>query len=103
VTRELTDAEFVEALRLCRLADAAAEAGQTPAGHYLGQLRDLLTPDAAGLDRAAADQAHRDDLARDVARLWAKHHERVRALSEQRVPGLFDALDLLATAYGLQP
>lgn len=66
MTRELTDEEFVEALRLCRLADAAAEGGQTPAGHYLGKLRDLLAPDQAALDRAAAAQAHRDDLARTV-------------------------------------
>lgn len=50
MTRELTDEEFVEALRLCRLADAAAEGGQTPAGHYLGKLRDLLAPDQAALD-----------------------------------------------------
>lgn len=49
--------------------------------------------DGDGRDHAAADQAHRDDLARDVARLWVaadKHDSR----------DLTAALDRLAAAYG---
>lgn len=50
---------------------------------------------------AFADMAHRDDLARDVARLWAGRDcaEQGRARREN----LTAALDRLAAAYGEKP
>lgn len=55
----------------------------------------------AALDQAAADMAHRDDLARDVARGWTAR----RKLAEVHglPPALTDALDRLAAAYGETP
>lgn len=49
-----------------------------------------------GLDRAVADMAHRDDLARDVARLWA---DGAANMVRKYDPDLAGALDRLTTAY----
>ncbi len=45
--------------------------------------------------KAFADMAHRDDLARDVARLWPAEYDAVEINDELRA-----ALDRLAAAYG---
>lgn len=54
----------------------------------------------AALDRAAADMAHRDDLGREVARIWVEDYKR-----SGRPVGvhLGAALDRLAAVYGVQP
>lgn len=50
-------------------------------------------------DHAAADMAHRDDLARDVARLWVELNSDEDPDGKARVR-LYAALDRLAAAYG---
>ncbi|MBW0090512.1 hypothetical protein I4I73_21335 [Pseudonocardia sp. KRD-184] len=52
-----------------------------------------VSDDQAALDRAAADMAVRDDLAREVARLWV-------AADKNDPRDLTAALDRLAAAYG---
>lgn len=60
--------------------------------------------DGDGLAQAAADMAHRDDLARDVARMWVAAKAAASTADDvsQRRRGieLEAALDLLAAAYG---
>lgn len=53
-------------------------------------------------DHGAAEQAHRDDLARDAARLWSAVPDwgRSRAALLESNPALVAALDRLAAAYG---
>lgn len=50
-----------------------------------------------------AEQAHRDDLARDVARLWMAHQRTAPDASTRELMGAWDALgaalDLLAVSY----
>lgn len=53
-------------------------------------------------DHTAADMAHRDDLARDVAREWAEKSRRDIGPPPVGVK-LHAALDRLAVAYGEQP
>jgi hypothetical protein len=53
-------------------------------------------------DHAAADQAHRDDLARDVAQMWGPAVSLVDAATgtiRKDWPGLAEALDRLADAF----
>ncbi len=57
-------------------------------------------------DHAAADMAHRDDLARDVGAMWAAAaHNWGPPVSTVRevYPDLAAALDRLASVYGTQP
>lgn len=56
-------------------------------------------------DHAAADQAHRDDLARDAAKMWAAVPSwgRTRLALRESNPALADALDRLAAEYGEKP
>lgn len=53
----------------------------------------------AALAWAAADMAHRDDLARDVARIWVEEYKRSGRPVGVRLGA---ALDRLAAAYGEQ-
>lgn len=51
-------------------------------------------------DHAAADQAHRDDLARDVARLWQADYGKAAPYVGSEIAA---ALDRLSAAYGEKP
>ncbi len=53
----------------------------------------------AKMEQLYADMAHRDDLARDVARLWTAEGERWEISNGD----LLAALDRLASVYGAQP
>lgn len=60
-----------------------------------------MTDTSPARDHAEAESLHRDDLARDAARLWTarRHLAEVHGLP----PALVNALDRLAAAYGEKP
>lgn len=59
--------------------------------------------DRVAAEHAAADMAHRDDLARDVARAWTAGRENASVWWQHDDYGIAAALDRLSAAYGEKP
>ncbi len=91
----------------CTYAPLLAEANRCPRCSWTvfepigdGQCREATSDtDKRAPHHAAADMAHRDDLARDAARLWAAYEWSRNFID----PDLAAALDRLASVYGATP
>lgn len=74
-----TESDLDGALRILR-GMAEDDAGPLDMDEIPLWIAAPLLAELEGRDQAAADMAHRDDLARDVAREWAAHRQPAEAL-----------------------
>ncbi len=92
----------------CTYAPLLAEANRCPRCSWTvfepigdGQCREATSDtDKRAPHHAAADMAHRDDLARDVARLWRDDYGKAAPYVGSEMAA---ALDRLAAVHGAQP